>query len=561
MRLLIALALVAPLAAQAQTRPVTFEVAVPGVLAPLDTVYLAGTFNGWNPGDAPGGGADMGPALPMTPAGPGRFRLTLGVSAGPHEYKYTLGSWGSVEMTAADGERDNRTLGAAALVRDTVAQWLVPSVALGAWRADDLLPWQGASFEAWHARHSETFTDTLSAAAVDALVADAEAAWAGDAARLGVPPLPLLPAIVATFGVGPGEGRMEHVVRTHVLPRQRALLDAFEHEPATPSRLGALSSMVYTGVTLPLGFETTAADAAEDVAFSERVVALAERYCAVDFGVRGGTLGCGIRDAAARSAALWALVAASTRGDASTATDGFAALLRAGLEAQPDPGLVRDLAMRHALRSGGGDGLRTLDALLTGTSDRFTNADSLRAAYVRLAPTGGAARFARLLPERPAFRLAVMDDAPRLDGLVMPDVVARGPFAFDRLAGRLVLVDVWATWCGPCLAEIPTFNALHEALRERDDVAFVSVLADARTGGMAPLGAEAFVAAHGVEYPALYDLGDADALGEALDVTAYPSKFLVYPDGTVRRVPLDVDWRVALRLATGELGFTPVVTD
>ncbi len=550
------LAVLCASAAAAQTRPVTFEVVVPGVLAPLDTVYLAGTVNGWNPGNQPEAGA----ALPMVPAGPNRFRLTLDVAGDSVAYKYTLGSWRSVEMTAADGERDNRLLGDRRTARDTVEAWLVPSVARGAWRVEDLLFEQGASVRAWVERSGDALFDSLSTAEVDARLAEAEAAWAADAARLGFPALPLQPFALLPFRAGRGDGREAHLFQTVFLPRMTALVDAFESEPPHVSRLFVLSDLVSLAVADPRSFRMDAATATAAEALAARVVALAERYCAADagFGPRGG-VACRLRDTARASNVLWPLVAASARGDAA-AIDGLIARLDAGIETQADAPLVAGLAIRHATRTGGDGGLRLLDALLTRTTDRFTAPDSLRAAYVRMDPEGGLARFDRLLPERPAFRLAALDGAPRLDGLVMPDVVARAAFSFDDLAGRLVLLDVWATWCGPCLAEIPTFNAFHDSLAGRTDIAFVSILADARTGGMLPQDAEAFVAERGVRYPALYDLGD-DGLGAALDVTAYPSKYLVYPDGTLRPIPMDVSWRTAVRLATDELGLVPVAAD
>lgn len=547
----------------AQTRPVVFEVVVPGVLAPLDTVYLAGTFNGWNPGDQPGNGA----ALPMTPTGPNRFRLTVDVAGDSVAYKYTLGSWPSVEMSAGDLERDNRLLGARAVARDTVAQWLIPSVALGAWRADDLLRFQAASVQAWAERNGATLGDSLSLPAVDALLASSEAAWAADARRLGVPATPLLPGVVQQMVSGPGAGRSEHVMRTVAVPRTRALLDAFEREPVHVSRLVLLNQMVWDVVRVPLLFEPDAGAADAAAGLAARIGVQAERYCGMDFGVRGGDLGCRVRDNARALGALWVPVAADAHGDLAAATDGFVALVDGGIdsaardETAADSDLALFLVRRYGRRARGADGLRMLDVLTARTSDLYTTREDLRAAYVRIDPAGGGARFERLLDERPAIRLATVENAPVFTGLVMPDAAARAPFAFDRLAGRLVLLDIWATWCGPCIAEIPTFNALHAALAGRDDVAFVSVLDDARIGGQLPLEAEAFLAAQGVAYPALYDVADDSALGAVLRIRAYPSKFLVFPDGTMRRVPLLMDWRQALRLATDELGLPPVATN
>ena len=49
--------------------------------------------------------------------------------------------------------------------------------------------------------------------------------------------------------------------------------------------------------------------------------------------------------------------------------------------------------------------------------------------------------------------------------------------SLESLKGKLVYVDVWATWCGPCKAQIPFLKHLEEKYRE-EDIAFVSLSID-----------------------------------------------------------------------------------
>ncbi|WP_207512623.1 TlpA family protein disulfide reductase [Longitalea luteola] len=51
------------------------------------------------------------------------------------------------------------------------------------------------------------------------------------------------------------------------------------------------------------------------------------------------------------------------------------------------------------------------------------------------------------------------------------------PVSMASLKGKVVLVDVWATWCGPCKKEIPHLKKLEEELRDKN-IAFVSISVD-----------------------------------------------------------------------------------
>ena len=80
-------------AAQAQ---VTFKItAVPANTPANATIYMAGTFNSWNPGSA-------AHALTYN-AADGSYEITLPAGTGTIEYKFTRGSWAAVETNATNG--------------------------------------------------------------------------------------------------------------------------------------------------------------------------------------------------------------------------------------------------------------------------------------------------------------------------------------------------------------------------------------------------------------------------------------------------------------------------
>lgn len=106
----------------AQTTVVRFTVELPGQGISQDSaVYIAGSFNGWNPQDE---------NYRMQRMDARHYTLDVPCFAGKnYEYKYTLGGWNHVEKTIENKEIDNRKFTSTKKLRikDTVAFWNVPA--------------------------------------------------------------------------------------------------------------------------------------------------------------------------------------------------------------------------------------------------------------------------------------------------------------------------------------------------------------------------------------------------------------------------------------------------
>jgi thiol-disulfide isomerase/thioredoxin len=89
-------------------------------------------------------------------------------------------------------------------------------------------------------------------------------------------------------------------------------------------------------------------------------------------------------------------------------------------------------------------------------------------------------------------------------------------------AGRPVVLNFWATWCGPCVAELPELDQL--AAGGRITVLVVS----ADRGGAAAV--KPFIAAHGITHATVLLDPGSDA-AHALQVVGFPTTLLIAPDG------------------------------
>jgi thiol-disulfide isomerase/thioredoxin len=90
--------------------------------------------------------------------------------------------------------------------------------------------------------------------------------------------------------------------------------------------------------------------------------------------------------------------------------------------------------------------------------------------------------------------------------------------------GKWVLVNFWATWCSPCLTEIPELSSLHDAHKDKDLLVIGIALQSESPGAVAE-----FAKDHGITYPVV--LGDFKMARQIGTVDVLPSSFLFDPKG------------------------------
>ena len=117
-------------------------------------------------------------------------------------------------------------------------------------------------------------------------------------------------------------------------------------------------------------------------------------------------------------------------------------------------------------------------------------------------------------------------------GTVAPDFVLKSSngknLKLSEHRGEVVMINFWATWCGPCRQEMPLLNRLHEQYRKAG-FTLLGVSVDDK-----PQAAQEMARQLGVGFPVLFD--SEKQVSRRYDVDAMPTTLIIDREGKVRYI-------------------------
>lgn len=134
-------------------------------------------------------------------------------------------------------------------------------------------------------------------------------------------------------------------------------------------------------------------------------------------------------------------------------------------------------------------------------------------------------------PDQPMFaRRAGGSAATVAAGRIAPDFKLTGldgkPASLAELRGKVVFLNLWATWCPPCREEMPSIQALRQQFQKAPDFVVLTVSEDSN-----PVQVASYIKRNNFNFRVLLD--PRNIVGEAYDVSGLPESFVIGRDGRI----------------------------
>ena len=123
---------------------------------------------------------------------------------------------------------------------------------------------------------------------------------------------------------------------------------------------------------------------------------------------------------------------------------------------------------------------------------------------------------------------SIAQAAVKVPDFALPAVQDRKVVDINKFRGKAVLINFWATWCGPCVQEIPSLISLQNEFGPQG-LAIIGVSMD--QNGEGPV--QKLIEKTGINYPVV--MGDDKISRDFGGIFGIPASFLVDQSGTVRK--------------------------
>ncbi len=125
-------------------------------------------------------------------------------------------------------------------------------------------------------------------------------------------------------------------------------------------------------------------------------------------------------------------------------------------------------------------------------------------------------------------KLTIGKEAPEIVG---EDTEGK-PMKLSDYRGKVVVLSFWATWCGPCMAQVPFERKLMERMKGKPFV-LLGVNADPKKDGL-----ETAMKDAGIEWRSWFDGSPPGPIASRWDIRGFPQTFVVDADGVIRHIHL-----------------------
>ncbi len=133
---------------------------------------------------------------------------------------------------------------------------------------------------------------------------------------------------------------------------------------------------------------------------------------------------------------------------------------------------------------------------------------------------------------RPAGPATLVDKGAKLPDLVGKGVDGRDVRLADLVQGKVAVVDVWATWCAPCVMAMPELEKLHSAYADKG-FTVVGIMIDGNASRIGPGFVRDWNDGKGLAYPVILDDNASSFTSNFGPLTGVPLLYLVDRDGTI----------------------------